>query len=93
MQGHKFAIKEIRAGEEIVKYGYPIGVAKVKISSGQWIHTHNMRTKLDENEVMNIVQLLRLKRWESRYFFKGICEQMGAWEHVMRYGLFPQWAA
>ena len=29
--GHKIAIKEIKKGEDVVKYGFPIGTAKVDI--------------------------------------------------------------
>ncbi|QBE97463.1 Altronate dehydratase [Blautia producta] len=47
-QGHKFALKDIRAGETVIKYGSPIGLAKESIAAGSWIHTHNMKTGLGE---------------------------------------------
>jgi altronate dehydratase small subunit len=40
--GHKFAIRAIRAGERIFKYGAPIGVASRDIEAGEYVHTHNM---------------------------------------------------
>lgn len=43
---HKFAIKDIKKGENIIKYGYPIGHAKVDIEVGSWVHTHNVETNL-----------------------------------------------
>ena len=46
--GHKLALRDIRAGEKIVKYGFPIGVAVRDIAKGEWVHTHNTRTALDE---------------------------------------------
>jgi len=46
--GHKFALKTIKKGEEIVKYGYPIGKAKEEIAAGSWVHTHNTATGLSE---------------------------------------------
>lgn len=46
--GHKFAVKEIQAGEAPIKYGCKIGVAKEDIHSGEWIHTHNVKTGLGE---------------------------------------------
>ena len=46
--GHKLALRDIRAGEKIVKYGFPIGVATRDIAKGEWVHTHNVRTTLDE---------------------------------------------
>ena len=78
LQGHKFAIKEIRAGEEIVKYGYPIGVAKVNISSGQWIHTHNMRTKLDENKSYEYCPAFEAKTVGKQEFFQGYLRTDGS---------------
>lgn len=45
-QGHKIALKDFGKGENIIKYGFPIGHATTAISSGSWIHTHNMCTNL-----------------------------------------------
>ena len=44
--GHKFAIKEIKKGEPIIKYGYPIGEATEDIATGKHVHTHNIHTLL-----------------------------------------------
>src|SRR5262245_39221622 len=41
-QAHKIAIREIAAGQPIVKYGQTIGFATQKIAPGQWVHTHNL---------------------------------------------------
>ena len=46
--GHKVAVKEIRAGENIVKYGHSIGLAVRPIKRGEWVHTHNARSALRE---------------------------------------------
>ena len=46
--GHKFALQDIVAGSDIVKYGNPIGHAKVDIKCGEWVHTHNVATNLSE---------------------------------------------
>ena len=40
--GHKFAVRPIRAGERIVKYGAPIGSATRDIEPGEYLHTHNV---------------------------------------------------
>jgi len=45
-QGHKIALKDIAAGAFVVKYGHPIGVATQDIVSGEWVHSHNLRTNL-----------------------------------------------
>lgn len=47
-QGHKFAMREIKSGEEVVKYGFRIGFAKEDIQPGQWVHVHNVKTALGD---------------------------------------------
>lgn len=44
--GHKVALKDIKPGESIIKYGFPIGKATQDITTGDWVHTHNMKTAL-----------------------------------------------
>ena len=39
--GHKIALVDIAAGEEIVKYGEVIGRASEPIATGDWVHIHN----------------------------------------------------
>ena len=45
-QGHKLAVRPIAAGENAVKYGFPIGHATAAIAPGAWVHTHNLATNL-----------------------------------------------
>ncbi|MBE6915361.1 MAG: altronate dehydratase [Ruminococcaceae bacterium] len=45
--GHKYARRDIKTGENIIKYGNPIGRATRNIPQGEWVHTHNMKTNLD----------------------------------------------
>jgi len=40
--GHKLALQAIDIGHELLRYGYPIGVATQAIAPGDWIHTHNL---------------------------------------------------
>ena len=40
--GHKIALCEIEAGENINKYGEVIGAASRKIAKGEYVHVHNM---------------------------------------------------
>ncbi|MBQ8374213.1 MAG: altronate dehydratase [Clostridia bacterium] len=47
--GHKYALKAIKKGEYVIKYGEIIGRATADISAGEWVHTHNVRSHLDEN--------------------------------------------
>ena len=44
--GHKIALFDIKQGENIIKYGYPIGHATTDIPAGAHVHTHNLRTNL-----------------------------------------------
>ncbi|MCQ2387774.1 MAG: altronate dehydratase family protein [Clostridia bacterium] len=46
--GHKFAIKDIKKDEYVIKYGEIIGRAKAPIKKGEWVHTHNVKSHLDE---------------------------------------------
>ena len=45
-QGHKLALRPIAAGEDIIKYGFPIGHATADVPAGGWLHTHNVKTNL-----------------------------------------------
>lgn len=40
--GHKVALRDIAAGEAVVKYGSPIGLATTPIGAGAHVHTHNV---------------------------------------------------
>ncbi len=46
--GHKSALCDIKKGEDVIKYGYTIGVATEDISAGEHVHSHNMKTKLGD---------------------------------------------
>ncbi len=47
--GHKMARRPIKTGEYIIKYGEIIGRATADIAEGEWVHTHNVRSHLDED--------------------------------------------
>jgi len=47
--GHKFALCDIKKGENIIKYGSPIGHATEGIKKGDHVHTHNVKTNLSGN--------------------------------------------
>ena len=44
--GHKAALRDIRKGEAVIKYGYPIGEATEDIPAGGHVHVHNLHTLL-----------------------------------------------
>ncbi len=44
--GHKVIIRDTTAGENVIKYGYPIGHAKVDLKAGEWVNENNLKTNL-----------------------------------------------
>lgn len=61
--GHKYAVRDIKKGEQVIKYVFPIGVASQDIKLGEQVHSHNLKTSLAgtleytyspvENEIKN----------------------------------------
>ncbi len=47
-RAHKVAIKDIKSGEDIIKYGYPIGHATSDIVPGEHVHVSNTKTNLND---------------------------------------------
>ncbi len=50
--GHKIAARDIAAGETIVKYDFPIGVATEDIPAGAHVHLHNVRSSYTASYVV-----------------------------------------
>lgn len=46
--GHKVALNNIAGGENIIKYGAPIGHAATDVLKGAHVHTHNVKTNLSD---------------------------------------------
>lgn len=46
--GHKYARRAITKGENVIKYGNPIGHATCDIAAGEHVHTHNVKTNLSD---------------------------------------------
>ena len=44
--GHKILIRNVEKGEDIIKYGYPIGHAQQALKAGDWVNEHNLKTNL-----------------------------------------------
>lgn len=44
--GHKLALQAFNAGDRVIKYGFPIGIALKAIPSGGWVNEHNIHTAL-----------------------------------------------
>ena len=46
--GHKAALRNITEGENVIKYGFPIGHATKDIVEGERVHIDNLKTNLKE---------------------------------------------
>lgn len=44
---HKAALRDIGQGEQVIKYGLPIGRATANIRAGEHVHIHNITTNLE----------------------------------------------
>ncbi|MEB2817418.1 UxaA family hydrolase [Campylobacter upsaliensis] len=54
--GHKFALRDIKENEELIKYAQAIASANCDIKAGEWVHIHNtsgIRGRGDKNEKNN----------------------------------------
>ena len=43
--GHKLAIRPMKAGDTVIKYGFDIGRVVADIAVGEHAHVHNIKTK------------------------------------------------
>lgn len=43
--GHKLALKDLSAGDTVIKYGTDIGKVVAPIKKGEHLHVHNVKTK------------------------------------------------
>ena len=43
--GHKFALKDLKKGDLVKKYGQSIGFTTEDIKRGDWIHVHNLTSQ------------------------------------------------
>lgn len=45
--GHKMALKAMKCGDMVIKYGAPIGHVTKDVEAGGWLHSHNVKTNLE----------------------------------------------
>ena len=43
--GHKIALKDMKKGDTVIKYGHDIGKVMADIKKGEHTHIHNLKTK------------------------------------------------
>jgi len=76
--GHKYARWDIEKGENIIKYGQPIGHATENITAGEQVHIHNMKTNLSGKlEYAYEPQFYPDEKIESERTFMGYVRKNG----------------
>ncbi len=43
--GHKIALKDLKPGDTVLKYGHDIGKVVKQVGKGRHVHVHNVKTK------------------------------------------------
>ena len=78
--GHKIALADIKKGEAVIKYGYPIGVATQDIKKGDFVHTHNLSSALTAEALSYVYEksLLPLPQKPQRDSVLAYTRQVGA---------------
>lgn len=63
--GHKVALRDIKSGEFVIKYGFPIGRATSDIKTGEHVHSHNLRSALAGINEYTYTPDARLADWKT----------------------------
>lgn len=76
--GHKYALRDIACGENIIKYGNPIGHATCDIKKGEHVHTHNVKTNLsDQIDYVYEPEFEEIQPSADNVTFKGYVRKNG----------------
>ena len=75
--GHKAALRDIRKGEAVIKYGYPIGEATEDIPAGRHVHTHNLHTLLSGEKEYEWQPIYPVQEKAAPASFMGYLRQNG----------------
>lgn len=76
--GHKYALRNIKKGENIIKYGQPIGHATEDIKKDEHIHSHNLKTNLSGKLEYTYEPLVTdFSPKESDLYFMGYVRENG----------------
>ncbi len=46
-QGHKITLKPLKEGDDVIKYGYPIGHVTHSVEAGEWVDHNCVKTNLE----------------------------------------------
>ena len=83
--GHKYALKRIARGENVIKYGMPVGHALTDIAPGDHVHSHNLATNLDGVEEYTYCPDFQFRKIRSAKTFRGYLRpdgQAGVRNHI-----------
>ena len=70
--GHKVALKDMEAGENVIKYGFPIGHLLTPVKKGELIDHTNLKTNLEGLlEYSYQPDLTEIAPAQDKAFFKG----------------------
>ncbi len=76
--GHKYALRDIKKDENIIKYGNPIGHAVCDIKKGEHVHSHNVKTNLSRNlEYVYMPEYTKKEKIDSSETFMGYIRENG----------------
>ncbi|MGL4790441.1 MAG: UxaA family hydrolase, partial [Anaerotignaceae bacterium] len=75
--GHKIALLDLSTDEKIIKYASPIGHASQPIKKGEHVHTHNVKTNLDETITFSFKGAQDYKWEKSNQTFLGYSRKDG----------------
>ncbi len=77
-RGHKIALRPIAQGENVIKYGVPIGHATQAIQPGEHVHVHNAKTNLSGTMEYTFNQKLNtLQHKKQALTFQGFRRENG----------------
>ena len=55
--GHKFALKDIAEGENVIKYGFPIGHARHAVAKGHFLDHEDIKTNLEGQLDLSLIHI------------------------------------
>ncbi len=78
--GHKLLLKDIAAGDDVIKYGYPIGHAAEVLKAGTWVNENNLKTNLKGTLAYEYTPVEAISSWQTiaaDRTFKGYLRKNG----------------
>lgn len=76
-QAHKIARRDLLKGHVLIKYGCPIGILTQDVKKGAWIHSHNLKTGLNETPTYSYKKNVPENEKPSQRKFMGFVRKNG----------------